>query len=706
MPTKRRKKPTLDHPENALDTLCRLWMLRLLVPLKGHLKFVCDMGYMDNGVACALGLLDESEVDTLFGLCADFDETAARRDLGAMYRAAERGASGVVLPGVVARNIARLAELLGLSRDDQMVLAFVILLHGEQTLADAAASIGPVSDSKLAATLAVVLGLSAAAVAASLSPSGRLNRSGIVCVDRGSPSELKNKLDLVSARFADHVLAAETDPVSLLRDMVRQVEAPLLTLAHYEHIGDQLKLLKPYLAHCVEEHRPGVNILVYGSAGTGKSQLGRVLSAELGCDLFEISCEDSDGDPIGAEQRLRAYRAAQNLLAPMRGLLIFDEVEDIFGDGGGAFFVASAAQKHKAWINRSLEENPVPVLWLSNSIRGMDAAFLRRFDMVIELPVPARRQRERNIRAVAGATLDESAVNRLADSADLSPAVLARAGAVVQCIGASIGTADAAHAIETLVSGTLVAQGHRPIAPAPARRPPVTYDPGLVNADTDLVQLASGLEHAGFGRLCLYGPAGTGKTAFGRWLAEQLGCPLVTKRASDLLSRYVGGTELRLAAAFRVAQQGAALLMIDEVDSFLRDRRGAETSWEVSAVNEMLTQMESFDGVFVASTNLVEALDPASLRRFDIKVGFSHLSGDQVLAMLANCASELGLEAAEGDCTAALTAVGNLTPGDFASVARSHAFRPFRSGSELADALLKEARLKQDCPMARAIGFV
>ena len=117
------------------------------------------------------------------------------------------------------------------------------------------------------------------------------------------------------------------------------------------------------------------------------------------------------------------------------------------------------------------------------------------------------------------------------------------------------------------------------------------------------------------GRLCLYGPPGTGKTAYGRWLAEQLDMPLLVKRASDLMSMYVGQNEKNIALAFNEAANDGALLLIDEVDGFLQDRKGAQRGWEVSLVNEMLAQMESFPGVLIASTNLMEGLDTAGLRR-------------------------------------------------------------------------------------------
>ena len=66
--------------------------------------------------------------------------------------------------------------------------------------------------------------------------------------------------------------------------------------------------------------------------------------------------------------------------------------------------------------------------------------------------------------------------------------------------------------------------------------------------------------------------------------------------------------------------------MIDEVDSFLRDREGAHHGWEVTQVNKMLTRTENFDGVFNDSTNLMDGFDLTALRRFDLKIRFGYLA--------------------------------------------------------------------------------
>jgi replication-associated recombination protein RarA len=255
-----------------------------------------------------------------------------------------------------------------------------------------------------------------------------------------------------------------------------------------------------------------------------------------------------------------------------------------------------------------------------------------------------------------------------------------------------------------LVSNTLEAQGHRPLDWCSANRLPDTYDPAFIHADSDLSVLTQGLMHAKSGRMCLYGPPGTGKTAFARWLADQLGIPRLIKRCSDLMASYVGETEQNIARAFREAEQSKALLLIDEVDSFLHDRRGARHSWEVTAVNEMLTQMESFSGIFIASTNLMDNLDQAALRRFDLKVRFNYLKPDQAWQLLVRQCESMGISSPSDECRSALAQFTVLTPGDFAAVARQHRFRPMTSAKELIVALKQECALKED-GNRKPIGF-
>ncbi len=682
-----------------MSPLVHLWMLRLLVPLGLHRNFINQHGFGNDALAEVLGLGDWIEPTT-----KEFNLPLVRAELRRLHEAQERKAHSATVPSCLVNNITRLKNLVGLSDTDCRVLEFAVFIHNERLLDDLADGLGPLSTIKVYHALSVLLDLPERDIRFSLNAQGILARSGLVSIDRSCMTMLRGKLDLLSEKFADAISSSDADPVSLLRDTVALASPPELQIADYAHITPSLSVLRPYLKRSLMTGRKGVNVFLHGCPGTGKSQLAKALAQELDCELFEVASEDSDGDPVNGEKRLRAFRAAQSFLSQRRAVILFDEVEDVFNDGDNMFGRKSTAQTRKAWINRMLEENVVPTLWLSNSIQGIDPAFIRRFDMVIELPVPPKSQRERILNDTCAGLLSPRSVARIAESPSLAPAVVTRAASVVRSIKEDLGDSAAAAAFELLIDNTLEAQGHKPIRRKDPNRLPDVYDPAFIHADADLASVGAGLVQSKSGRLCLYGPPGTGKSAYARWLADQMGVSLNVKRASDLMSMWVGGSEKNVATAFNQAEQDGALLLIDEVDSFLQDRRGAQRSWELSLVNEMLTQMESFPGVFIASTNLMEGLDQASLRRFDLKVKFDYLKSVQAAELLRRYCLELAIPAPTAAEFSRLGQLRALTPGDFAAVARQHRFRPISSPLALVTALGGECAVKE--PSSRPIGFV
>lgn len=694
-----RKPATTQAQAHEITSISELWMLRILVPLGGHKLLLNRGGFSEDAVARAIGLgawVDDDE--------RDFDPAAVRLELRDLHHAAEALGDRLAVPPTLRANMARLACVVGLSGTDCRILEFAAMIHQDRVLDDCADMLGQMNSLNLGDTLARLLQLEPAEVRTSLGPHGVLARSGLLSVDRGSSGYLRGKLDLLSNSFADNILACEADPLVLLRETICPSAPPQLTLDDYAHVGQALAILLPYLRQATEQGQAGVNIFVHGAPGTGKSELSRALAAALGSELFEVASEDADGDPVGGERRLRAYRAAQSFFCQRHAMILFDEVEDVFADGDGMFGRKSTAQRRKAWLNRTLEQNKVPTFWLSNSIQDIDPAFMRRFDMVLELPVPPRGQRERIVRAACADLLDEGAIRRIAESGELAPAVVSRVASVVRKIHHQLEPGSTGRVMHWLIDQSLEAQGHAPLRQADASRLPEEYDATLLNADTSMAELAEGLGGTRAGRLCLYGPPGTGKTAYARWLAGRLDMPLLLYSASELMSKWVGDSEKNIARAFRRAEQENALLLIDEVDSFLQDRAHARQPWEITMVNEMLTRMEAFSGIFIASTNLMEGLDPAALRRFDLKVRFDYLLPEQAAALFERYCRTLGLAGPGAPDLHHLRSLRLLTPGDFAAVARQHRFRPLTSPAGFVLALQGECALKEKT--GRAIGFL
>jgi SpoVK/Ycf46/Vps4 family AAA+-type ATPase len=620
---------------------------------------------------------------------------------------------------LVEKNIDALAGLLQLNKAERALLLYGTLARYQRDLRSLLVEFKVNNAPEAYAAIAEVAGVNASDVGEALRAGSRLERIGLVenLISEHNITDLADLMK-VSEKLPPVLMREYRDHNELMAVFTRPSAKSTLTVQDFGFVQEEARMLVTLLAAAVARKEPGVNVLLYGPPGTGKTELAKVVAQAAGLELFEVEYADRDGNSLSGRDRYRSLQIAQVFLkGSAQAALLFDEVEDVFPpiSTEAAQLMARAEQiaapasgsvSGKAWVNQILESNAVPTLWVTNRIEQIDPAFRRRFAYHLELKSPPPGAREQLVRrTLEGVPVSEAFTAKLAARKGLTPAQIrtaVRFAGLAMSEGASVESL-----IERQLRNADLALGV--VDGLGVRRSVTTYDLDMLNVESrfEIPRIVEALKARGHGTLCFYGAPGTGKTALAEHIAKAIGRPLIIKQASDLMSKYVGETEQNMAAMFKEAEAEKAILLLDEADSFLQDRRGAQRTYEVTEVNEMLQGMERFGGIFVCTTNLLDRLDQAALRRFTFKIKFMPLTAAQRERMFVTEALGGDGDALTDQIRRRLARLTQLCPGDFAAVKRqTDILAAVFSAEEFLDQLEAEHRIKPEVRESRGIGFV
>ncbi|MGO8692654.1 MAG: AAA family ATPase [Rectinemataceae bacterium] len=411
-------------------------------------------------------------------------------------------------------------------------------------------------------------------------------------------------------------------------------------------------------------------LLFFGKPGTGKTEFSRSLSVSCGFQPCFLK-HDLSGRRSFADMLLAA-----RLVDPDREVLIIDEADELLNLEPGLFSPQSDGIK-KGMINDFLDGSDARMIFISNASERIPDSIIRRFSFHLAFDdfSPVRRLKIWNSLCKGESPFTASERQVLAGRYRANPS---RIRQVLDVCGSL--AADSDSGIEPFrVAQEMLERSDELMygMPRKVNESQSHYDARFLNIGMPVETLLRSLEawkerfrenERGL-NLLFYGAPGTGKTAFGRYLAGHLGLYPVIRRASDLLGPFVGMTERAIRDAFTEAE--GAVLIIDEADSFLSERQTATHGWERSRTNEILTAMESFKGLFIASTNLRSVLDSASFRRFTFKIEFRAIGAEHRLDLIQDYFPGLRWSDEE---RCVLEGLDQVTLGDVAVVAHRFEF--------------------------------
>ena len=472
----------------------------------------------------------------------------------------------------------------------------------------------------------------------------------------------------------------------------------------------ELAVLKQFL-----EAPGGRNLLFYGKPGTGKTELAKSLAGHARKELYLINNKEEDNE--GSQAMKTSIIAACNILDPKTSVILVDEADDLLNTQ--CSFIFSGERNSKSWINQFLDQSRHKVIWVTNRSTEIEPSTMRRFAFSLKF----KQFNFRKKLQVFNYCLGKKGLQGFFTDEEIQSfcrRYSINAGGIVNAldnlkIRRNSRKAGIIEKLDTLLKNhetAITGREHK----GNRMKDLGHYNLGALNTSENLEDVLAVTEKFldrqsksdGDRRInlniLLYGLPGSGKTEFVKYLGKKLKKEIVLKRASDLISCWVGETEKNIAEAFDEAEGGQSILFLDEADSFLNPRENATRSWEKTAVNELLTQMENFNGVLVCATNFLKGLDPAALRRFKFKIEFLPLTPEGNLEIYRTILQPLlkGKTLSSGE-EREIKSMTNLTPGDFHVVAGKFSYvdRPV-THQALISSLINEAQFKPKCA---TIGF-
>ncbi len=543
-------------------------------------------------------------------------------------------------------NLQRLSAHLGLSDTQKALLDFIYVSDRSEMLDDFVKYCSDQNREKVPAYIARAIGSGddLQGVMRALGMKGTLAAYGFLYSEDDTDYGILPKMDgLLLDTLAD---PASTDD-DLVHNLLGKTVSTDLSADDFDHHRAALDDAANILKHAVERGEKGINILLYGPAGGGKTEMAKVLAEMTGARLYSVGEEDDD-DFEGPQsmgqmgrfysygqssnrQRMAQLRRAQALLTGSKNAaLLFDEIEDLLLKGTDSD--KSPDTESKIEVNRMLENNPVATIWTGNNPEKFHDAVRDRFTYSIFVDYPptiVRRKVWEKQLSVNGVTLGEEDVLSLARRYDPPPRMIAKACRMAAMTGGGMET------IRKSIEASARLRFGDPNAVAAAGSPPEKFLPELIGgtaandvSGTMNALIARGREGKPF-KLYVEGEAGSGRGTALQYMAENMSRHVLSVDIAELVAPHpMMPPEAKIRSAFNAAADGT-FVVLNNIEEISTDPDSHAGKWDHDIATLFMNAVMECKGTVAVTTTRKSGIPDWVRKSFSHHMAFQPLSANQ-----------------------------------------------------------------------------
>lgn len=417
--------------------------------------------------------------------------------------------------------------------------------------------------------------------------------------------------------------------------VINPTEEEILDIKLFNFYKEKIEIIKQLLLSDTT-----VNILFYGKTGTGKTSFAKSIVHSLGKKIVYVSNEIHTNRyewNTETSNRLMNLILANQYALQNDGIVIMDEADEFLNSHFSFERLYLMNNKNseikKNWLNQFLEKHKGKIIWITNYIELMDQSVKRRFQYSIQFSNLNGEVREEIIKII----LKKYKLNHILQIEDLQEYFndsLIPIGVIENSLK-QISSIYSKSKLpkKKLIQFTkeLIESSFRLINNSKYKGKSVqvyfNFDEKYIHCSLGVPKIKEKVQN--FLKIdknkvknlsiLFYGPSGTGKTEFAKYLVKIFKLRLIEIQPSDIQNPLFGVSEKLIRDYFNISGNSNFVLLINDIDVFLSENTN---SIMYPIKMQFIQELENFRGILIGTTNYIDKIDKTALRRFHLKIEF------------------------------------------------------------------------------------